>query len=83
MIPATFVVALVETAGRYANVNQLALGLAVAFSRGFVRDDLGNLVRTAGQAADTFRPAHGFEICQALLFGPELLSGLYQALCHN
>jgi len=76
---ATFRVALVEMADRYANLNHFLELLRIAFPRGFVRLEGGNLVGLALEAADAFRPPGSGHISQALLFCTEGLLDFYQA----
>ena len=64
--------------------NALRDGLALAVRNlafSFVRDELGNLVATADRAADAIRPAHRFEVGNALFRGSELTRNVYQGRC--
>ena len=81
LVAAAFVIALVQATGRNADFLDFALAV-FTFTGGFVGDDLGELVGTAGHAPNAIRPL-SFQVRQALFFCPELLRGFSQTPCHE
>ena len=75
---ATFSVALVEMAGRYANLAHFAF-FVLAFAGGFVGLEGRYFVGTALQAPNAIAPPGSGHVSQALFFRAEAFLNFYQA----